>query len=580
MNLKSRRFLMLFTLLISHTWFLCASVQAENPGDNGIFSRGIPGFWVSRFQKDEGAEHSFIVNLSALKIPPSPHSPPFKKQGTFGSVTLTAKGQTCVFEVTKALPNDTNASLSVTLTPFYQVNKKGKVKREKHLNYCRSLGLTSIDLYAIKPKLLGGSLHFDSGDSINSLFKPQGGAKLTLHGTNYIADNAKRFEVEPPVAKQQKTVQQDIAPGKPEQPRPQRPQKPSKPTTNEVVERYVIADHAFSLKHPSYTPFHLPMYDGLPVLVSNGLLSTGSKNVPSYQPKFSPSNEDNWQARYRALRNFLDVEWFLDKNEIIKWYKIQPKGEDGGVPSYEIALAKRRADWMLKTVMNAFLSSANPEHVQKYFCPQYDMNSTQFSMSRCSQFTGNPFEQRRLLTAFLDEVIPELKQYAEPLSHITRVAVLNWSLMSPYSFDLNGFVVQLFNAYSFYPYGDIVRASSGDYGRAFKEKYPVFETMYIGPKAGLSPQGANGAFLPMEAGDAEKLINTAETNQKRFASYMIIALIPENAEAYKRRILTEKKLTSREYQYELTSDNVTLYLATQEGMQLIHSFPVDSRPVK
>ena len=576
----SHRSFVLVTVLLSIAWLPYASGQDKNPRDNGVFSKGIRGFWVSQFKMNDNAKQNYIINFTSLKVPPTPHNPPYGKQGKFGSVMLVSNRKTCAFEIVSALPDNSEASFSVSLSPFYQVSKKGKIKREKHLTYCRSLGLTSIDFYAIKPKLLGGSLHFEHGDDVNTLFKPQGGAKLALHETKFIDENAKRFDVELPAAKQQKPVYQDTPRIKPEQPHPQRPQKPSKPSTSAVVEQYVIADHAFSLKHANYTPFHLPMYDGLPVLVSNGLLSTGSKKAPSYQPKYSPSNEENWQFRYRALRDFLDVEWFIDKNEIIKWYKTQPEGPNGGVPSYDVALAKRRADWMLQTVMKAFLSSAKPEHIQRYVCPQSDMNSTQFSMSRCSQFTGNPFEQRRLLSTFLDEVLPELAQYAAPLSRITQVAVVNWSLMSPYSFDHSGFLVQLFNDYGFYPYGDITTSSSGDYGRAFKEKYPVFETMYIGPKTMLSPGGATGAFLPMDADAAETLTNTAEINQKRFASYMTITLIPETAEAYKQRIFTEKKLTSREYQYELESDSVTLYLATQEGMQLIYSFPVDVTPVK
>lgn len=578
----SHRSFVLVTVLLSIAWLPYASGQDKNPGDNGVFSKGIRGFWVSQFKMNDNAKQNYIINFTSLKVPPTPHNPPYGKQGKFGSVMLVSKGKTCAFEIVSALPDNSEASFSVSLSPFYQVTKKGKIKREKHLTYCRSLGLTSIDFYAIKPKLLGGSLHFENGDDVNTLFKPQGRAKLALHETKFIDDNAKRFDVTPPAPKQQQQqpAKQDIALSKPEPTVPRPPKK--SPTTPRVakVEQYVIADHAFSLKHANYTPFHLPMYDGLPVLVSNGLLSTGSKKAPSYQPKYSPSNEENWQSRYRALRDFLDIAGFLDKNEIIKWYKTQPQGPNGGAPSYDVALAKRRADWMLNTVKKAFLSSAKPEHIQKYVCPQYDMNSTQFSMSRCSQFTGNPFEQRRLLTTFLDEVIPELVQYAEPVSRITQVAVLNWSRLSQYSFDHNGFVVPLFNDYTFTPYGDITTASAADYGRAFKEKYPVFETMHIGPKTMLSSRGATGAFLPMDAEAAESLINRAETNQKRFASYMTISLIPEKAEAYKQRILTEKKLTSREYQYELASDSVTLYLATQEGMQQIYSFPADVKPVK
>ncbi|GAB2692421.1 hypothetical protein [Aliiglaciecola aliphaticivorans] len=554
--------------------------QSVNLPDSSVFAKGIRGFWVTRIQADENSQQNIIINFNSLKIPPTPNNPPFLRSAKFGTVSAVVNGKTCTFEVVTALEDKIQMSFSVSLSPFYRVNKKGKIRNEKQLERCRALGLNTIDFYAIKPKLLGGSIHFENGNSVNALFKPQGGARLKLNGQTIIAENAKRFDVTPPAPATKKSKQHEVAKGAPTQTlEPPHNAPPAKPLGN-AGKQWATADHAFTLKNLNYKTFHLPVYEGIPALVSNGLLSTGTKAAPSYQPNYTPSNVPDWQGRFRALRDFLDIASFIDKNELVKWYKTTPKGENGGAPSYDVALAKRRADWMLERVKKAFLSSAEVAHIHKYFCPDINMKSVDFSLSRCSVFNGNPFEQRRLLRTFLDEAIPELMQYAEPLKHITRVAVLNWSLMSEYSFDDKGFLVQLFTDYGFYPYGEIVTTSPSDYSRKFKEKYAVFETMYIGPKMGLSGRGSHGAYVPMDEDEAETLINKAQINNKRYASFMTIELIPEDHEAYKQRILTEKKLTAREYQYELVSSHVVLFLATQEGMLPLHTFPADVKPIK
>ncbi|MGQ8364745.1 hypothetical protein [Glaciecola sp. 1036] len=570
---------LLSVILYSFTAFNLANAEENQVKP---FAKGIRGFWVTRIKANQNIADNTIINLMSLKIPRQANNPPYKQQSKFGSVNLNSQGKTCTFEVVSAIADSNNVKLAVSLSPFYQVNKKGKIKgNEKALERCRAIGLDGIDFYAVKPKLLGGIIRFENGDVVHTLFEPQGGASLKLGSVNIVAKNAELFSVNIPEPAIEDVNSNKINPkdDKLTKTKPPKNSQQSAPKVESTEEPF-YKDNAFTLKHPNFNTFYIPVYDGIPALVSNGLLSTGSKKSPSYQENFSPSNQQDWQQYYTALRDFLDIVSMIDNEQLVRWYKTSPGEGNSGASTYEIALDKRRADWMLNIITKAFLTAAKIDHIHKYFCPEMDKKSVQFTRSRCSTFQGDINEQKRLLSVFLNETIPELTQYAEPLKQVNKVSVVNWALISNYDSEQQGFVVSLFSDFTFTPYGAVVTESASDFARKFKESYPVFKTMYIGSKDRLSGAGSTGALLPMDIDAAQTFLKQADANQKRLAAIMTIELIPENIDDYAKRILNDKKLTSREYRYKLVSENVELFQPTKQGMVPVHTFPVDVEPVK
>lgn len=564
-----------------------ADTQKNASNTTNVFAKGLRGFWVARITQDNDPKQSQILNISSLKIPHTPNTPPYKTQSKFGSASIITKGKTCTFEVVTSTIDPTKTMMSVQLSPFYRVNKKGKIRGgEKRLERCRSLGVVAYDLYAIKKKLLGAEIKFENGETVKTLFKPQGGANLNLGSVKIIKNNAELFDVllsnEIPAQKniKPKSSINEKAPIKPIKTNNKPSVKTKTPPQKEEISKPVKFDTEFTAQHPNFDTFQLPLYKGIPALVASGLLANGLKVKPTYQSDFIPARQLDWYLQFRALRDFLDIAPIIDNKELVKWYQTHPKGEDGGAPSLKVALDKRRADWMLEIIKKAFLGSAKIETIHKYFCPRIDMKSLDFNKHRCSRFNGSPFEKRRLLATFIKQAIPELITFAKPLENVHTVVVLHRPLVSKYDFDQKGFLVQLFNDYTFTPFGQISTMSSSDYAREFKARHPVFETMYIGPSSHLSGRGASGAFLPMDEVAAEALMNKAKANGNRYATSIKIELIPEDLDVYRQRIMNDRKLTQREYRYKLLSKKVDLYLATSAGLELIHRYPVNVKPIK